>query len=274
MRRKRNKTKWFILGISGGLMVLVRYDSAIFLLLPFFDVIERIWKSDSTLASGLKGTGLLSIGIFIALIPNFIVKRILYGSFLKTGYSRSWTPLGWNWTSLKIIPVLFSSRHGIFTWTPILLFATVGLFLFFKKDKKFALYLAILYLLMLYLVSCLPDWWQDSSFGGRYFISCTPIFIFGLASLIEMVKKRISLKWLSIVGFFLIIWNFLFIIQFGLGLIPRENYISWRKMAYNQIFVVPKEIVKASKVFFSDKTTFKKLLEQRENIQREEGIQR
>ena len=268
-RGEKNKIKWFILGITGGLMVLVRYESVVFLLIPLFDILTRIKMSGRKFIHlELIGLGVFCIGLLAALTPNFIIKKLLYGSFLETGYETfGWLP------SLKIFSVLFSSKHGIFTWTPILLFATGGFFLFFKKDKRFALYLAIPYILLVYIVGCWPNWWQGSSFGGRIFISCTPLFVLGLAALIEFLRKTVSLKIISVIGFFFIVWNFLFIFQFGWGLIPREDYISWKKIVYNQVFVVPPEIIRIAKIYLFDRENFKVLIEEREAIQREKGLQ-
>jgi len=60
----------------------------------------------------------------------------------------------------------------------------------------------------------------------------------------------------------------------GLGLIPRENYISWRKMAYNQVFVVPSLIGEQVKFYFTDRTGYKRMLEEMEVQQRKSGVQR
>lgn len=268
-RGEKNKIKWFILGITGGLMVLVRYESAVFLLIPLLGILTRIRKSDRKFIHlELIGLGVFCIGLLAALTPNFIIKKLLYGSFLETGYGAfGWLP------SFKIFFVLFSSKHGIFIWTPILLFATGGFPLFFKKDKKFAFYLAIPYILLVYIVSSQYNWWQGSSFGGRIFISCTPLFVLGLSALIESLRKKIPLKVISIIGLFFIVWNFLFIFQFGWGLIPREDYISWKKIVYNQIFVVPSEIIKIAKIYLFEREDFKVLIEDREAVQREKGLQ-
>lgn len=272
-RGEKSKIKWFILGITGGLMVMVRYESVVFLLIPLLEILSRIRMSGRKLIYlELFGLGFFCIGLLAALTPNFIIKKILYDSFLETGYRQFQFPLHWL-LSFKIFSVLFSSKHGIFTWTPILLLATGGFFFFFRKDRELASYLAITYILLVYIVSCLPNWWQGSSFGGRYFISLTPVFILGLASLIEKMKRWISVKVISLFAFVFIIWNFLFIFQFGWGLIPREEYISWKKMAYNQIFVVPPEIIKIAKLYLFERENFKVLIEEREAIQREKGLQ-
>lgn len=60
----------------------------------------------------------------------------------------------------------------------------------------------------------------------------------------------------------------------GLGLIPREDYISWRKMAYNQVFVVPSLIGEQVKFYFTSRTSYKEMLEKGEAQQRKSGVQK
>lgn len=60
----------------------------------------------------------------------------------------------------------------------------------------------------------------------------------------------------------------------GLGLIPREDYISWRKVTYNQVFVVPSLIGEQVKFYFTNRTGYKEMLEEREAQQRKSGVQR
>jgi len=121
----------------------------------------------------------------------------------------------------------------------------IGLYFFFQKDKLLAGILSVIFLFQLYINSALYSKltgvyaYQYSSFGGRMFLSCIPIFILGLAGLAEALRSKIDRSPLALLTAFLILWNLGFILQFGLGLIPREGNISWRAVAYNQFVTIP-----------------------------------
>jgi hypothetical protein len=93
-------------------------------------------------------------------------------------------------------------------------------------------------------ISAYPDWDGLSSFGNRFFISLTPIFVLGLAALLGecsgwFVREKMTLAGgASIVALF-VVWNLGFIFQWGLHLVPARGPISWRRMAHNQVMVVP-----------------------------------
>jgi hypothetical protein len=118
------------------------------------------------------------------------------------------------------------------------------LVLFGKYDRKFAIYLGSAALGFYYVIACHPNWDGLSSYGNRFFISLTPLFVLGLAVLFSEFAsclKRIRGAFViasSVTGL-LIIWNLGFIFQWGIHLIPVRGPISWKQMAHNQVAVVP-----------------------------------
>ncbi len=91
------------------------------------------------------------------------------------------------------------------------------------------------------------DWAGISSFGNRFFVSLTAIFIFGLALFLDYFAALFSRRWLAIsvscVGLAcLVIWNLGMIYQWGVHLIPARGPISFRQAADNQFHAVPSEI--------------------------------
>src|SRR5437016_12005944 len=88
----------------------------------------------------------------------------------------------WNWASPAFERVLFSTDHGLFVFTPILVLAIAGLFCRWILDKVVGAICLTITLVFYGLVSCYPWWYGNVGFGNRFFISLTPIFILGLAS--------------------------------------------------------------------------------------------
>ncbi len=78
---------------------------------------------------------LFAVVTLAAFLPTLITKKIIYGSFFNFGYTEHWF-----WTSPALLKVCFSSEHGLFTWTPILIPAVTGLLFLWKFDRHLGLY--------------------------------------------------------------------------------------------------------------------------------------
>src|SRR5262249_44032039 len=86
-----------------------------------------------------------------------------------------------------------------------------------------------------------------SSFGNRFFISLTPIFVIGLAAALEQFahwwkRPGADIVFASGLLALLTVWNAGFIFQWGTQMIPSRGAISWKQMAHNQIAAVPSRI--------------------------------
>src|SRR4029077_12775748 len=77
--------------------------------------------------------------------------------------------------------VLFSSNHGLFSWTPVVLLSSAGLFIFWRWQRSAGTPFLAAFLAFYLFISCYPDWAGISSYGNRFFVSLTPLFILGLA---------------------------------------------------------------------------------------------
>jgi hypothetical protein len=267
-RTARTLPQWIILGAISGLMIEVYYVSGVLMLLPLLESLRGYWKARKGL--GMTAIGSLFVGnlVFAAALiavfsPTLITKRIIYGSYLKSGYEHLWV-----WTSPSLLKVCFSADHGLFSWTPILLAAVAGLLLLWRRDRELAMYLILVFAALLYTIGCYEDWDGLSSFGNRFFITLTPMFVLGLAVFFDALEHSWSEQRAAIVSAsatsVLILWNLGLIFQWGMHLIPARGPISWRDAAYNQFAVVPAEASENMKHYL---TRRKGLMEQ---IERED----
>ncbi|MGH9735927.1 MAG: hypothetical protein ACRD8A_15205 [Candidatus Acidiferrales bacterium] len=193
-QKGRSLQQWILLGLISGLVVDVYYPNGAFLLIPFIEAATQY-------AGRLRSTGDRFDGIarefgrhvtyvvafMIALMPTLISRRIIFGSPLETGY---YSAHAWLWTSPAFLRVLFSSDHGLLVWTPILVLALVGLLLFARMDRSFAIKLIASTVAFYLLIAFYPDWDGLASFGNRFFVSLTPIFIIGLAALFDRLGAQ------------------------------------------------------------------------------------
>jgi hypothetical protein len=244
-RGERTIPQWILLGAISGLMVDVYYPNGVLLLIPLLEACVGYWNGwklrahDGAALAKLFAMHFLYAAVFAAaLLPTLLSRRIIFGGFFRTGYPRQW-----HWSSPAFWSVLFSSDHGLLSWTPILILSLIGLALFLRTDHPFAVYLIIVFLAFYAVISFYPDWDGLSSFGNRFFVSLTPIFILGLAALFDSLARvwrdRPAAIFASSVTAAFILWNLGLVLQWGMHLIPARGPISWRNAAYNQVSTVP-----------------------------------
>jgi hypothetical protein len=259
-RPGRTVAQWVILGLLSGLMLDIYYLNIAVLLLPLLESLRRYWHAwrarggDWEALRRLFLANLTYSGVtIVAFLPTLITRKIIYGSPFEFGYDPS------SWLHPAIWQPLLSSNHGLLSWAPIVLPSLGGLFLLRKYDQELATYSLAAFVAMYYIVACHPDWHGISSFGNRFFISLTPLFILGLAVFLQEAshwynRARVASATSALVIGALILWNLAFIFQWGTGLVPHVGPISWKRMAYNQVVVVPVRLGRALKSYFTDRS--------------------
>lgn len=270
-RTQRTTAQWIILGLISGLMVDVYYPSVVLLIVPLLEAISayrRNWKSAPANLAAMKSHFIkhsIYLVFFVGgLLPTLVSRDIIFGGALRTGY-----PVDqFAWTSPALLSVLFSSDHGLLSWTPIIGFAFAGLALFYRCDKLFDISLIASLLSFYYIIAVQPTWDGMASFGSRYFVSLTPVFVLGLASFISWFGRawRSRQVWAvaSSATALLILWNLGLIFQWGTHLIPARGPISWRDAAFNQVAVVPVQAARQVETYFIHRHQMMKRIEQQD----------
>jgi hypothetical protein len=182
-----------------------------------------------------------------ALIPHVVVKWIIHGAPLDTGYEDRFF-----WTSPRLWQVGFATEHGTFLWTPVLLLAVAGLVLLWARERRLAGSLLLVFLAFYYTVASYENWHGQSSFGSRFFVSLTPVFVLGLAAFLD--RGPSLLVWrprgrggsasavLTVCVVLLVLWNAGLIFQWGTKLLPNRGGVDVRAAIRNQVTVVPGQL--------------------------------
>ncbi len=259
-RLQRTAGQWAILGLMAGLMGNVYYPNAILLIFPALEVLHLFWRAKRRDSGQLTipiinlalGCGVFVVVFFASLFPTLITRQIIYGGPFETGYPPILT---WNWTSPVLLKILFSSDHGMFTWTPVLILAAVGFPFLIKRDALLGAGSLLTFLAFYYFIASYTNWDGISSFGNRFFISLTPIFILGLAALLSSLsswlgKTTHALAVACPVLALLIVWNAGFIFQWGTHMVPVRGEISWSAMIHNQFVEVPRRMTHSLETYF------------------------
>jgi hypothetical protein len=275
-RADRTIGQWLLLGIISGLMMNVYYVCTVLLIVPLFESLAFYWRGillkrwGSVEVLFFRNLAFL-LAVFVAFLPTLITKKIVYGSYAKFGYGEKWFL-----SSPALLKVCFSSEHGLISWTPIVLLSLVGLVILFRYDRELSLSSIFGFSIYLYTIGCYQEWAGISSFGNRFFVSLTPIFVLGLATFFAGIALRSPVKFTTklapIINAVLIIWNMGLIFQWGTHLIPARGPISWAQTARNQFLVVPNVARLELESYMTRRKSLMDIIE-KEDVDRGKGTQ-
>jgi hypothetical protein len=272
-REHRSLKQWLLLGAIAGLMLDVYYVN---LMVVTVLAVEAVGQYSYVLHSGRSSSPsflelltrhlLFGLAVCLVMIPTFVSRSVVYGGPFETGYLSIRDFL---WRSPVFLSVLFSSTHGLLSWTPLLGLAILGLVLFAFRLPNVGIPCFMTVVAFYVFISFYPDWAGISSYGNRFFVSLTPLFILGLAYLLEQIaarfpKPRTALAASSGVLTCFVLWNLGFIYQWGTHLVPARGPISFRQVTYNQFYVVPGQLTSQLRSYIFRRGELMRQLEQRD----------
>ena len=272
-RDARSLLQWILLGALAGLMLDVYYANAMLFVVLASEAVRAYsaaFRSETPSTPSVSQLFarhvVFAFALVICMLPTFIAHRIVYGGIFETGY----IPIqNWSWSSPYLFSVLFSTNHGLFSWTPILLFAAIGLFAFWRSVPRTGLAFLAAAIAFYYFIASYPDWAGISSYGNRFFISLTPLFILGLAVFLDRFTRifrtrRAALAAACIVLACFVFWNAGLMFQWGVHLVPARGSISFPQMARNQFLVVPRQITMQLEKYLFRRKAMMQQIEQRD----------
>lgn len=230
------RSRWMVWGLSAGLVVATYYINGIVLLIALVQCLMRAFKPKQFVESVV--VGLVFLGMFLlVLLPGLAIKGVLEGSVFATGYS--WATFYWH--DPRLWAVLFSSEHGLFSWTPMLALAVLGLLWTIRRTPVVGTMVLLTGLVFYYALASYQGWHGHSSFGSRFFVALTPFFVFGLASLCDALCGTERRRWMAawVVTAVLVLWNAGFMLQWGINIVPNRGPVDLTVVARNQVTVVP-----------------------------------
>ena len=88
-----------------------------------------------------------------------------------------------------LMETLFSSRHGLLSWTPVLWAGYLGFLPLLRRRPALAAPLLVPLLALTYVNMCSGDWWAGGSFSNRRFDSLLPVLAFGMAAAVDGARR-------------------------------------------------------------------------------------
>lgn len=144
------------LGLLAGLMCLVRSSEIVLFAIPAFYGLRNV--------ASFKQNFWRTLPIFLTALAVFSIQLIYYkvgtGSWWQNGYAG----LGFDWLEPHLLDGFFSYRRGWLVYTPIMLFALIGIF---RLPKRWILPVLIFTIANVYLLFSWHIWWYGNTFGSR-----------------------------------------------------------------------------------------------------------
>ena len=214
---KRGILDYLLLGISSGLLVIVRYDNAVFVILPLLHILFVFWSSLKSgrwhfLSVMLRNYSLAALVSFVVVLPQFLHYYIQSGAIIPN-------TLGGNLSEAfdKLIGVkelFFSETRNILWGKPIILIGAIGSFMFIRQNRLLGIGFSLIIVLGISWLFWRPHvYWWGMDFGIRHLIKLSLPLAFGYAAIMKSVNIRGRAALFSAFSFAIVLWEYLKIIQ-------------------------------------------------------------
>ncbi|MBO4587115.1 MAG: hypothetical protein J5677_04790 [Bacteroidales bacterium] len=177
-------------GLNLGLITLIRpTDALVLLYFLLYDVTS--WnglkeKVTMYLQQWPKVVA-MAVSTIAMWVPQMIYWHVVTGHLFFFSYTHNER---FFWTQPKIIEFLFSFRKGWFIYTPVMVFAILGLIPLYKHYRKYFYPIIFFLIINIYVLSCWWCWWFGGSFGQRSMIDCYGMMAIPMAAFVAWLLKR------------------------------------------------------------------------------------
>jgi hypothetical protein len=230
-REARGTRGFLLLGLVLGLAMCIRWQNGVLLVLPGLDLLLAWHHDRGAWKRHAAGGAALLAGALAGAAPQMLAWKALYGMWVLP-----YPPHGADFVRLDhpfLMNTLFSSRHGLLSWTPVLWAGYLGFLPLLKRRPRLAWPLVVPLVLMTYVNACSGDWWAGGSFSNRRFDSLLPILALGLAAALEVARDAMAARPGAALGFLalpLVVWNVALMEQVRRGMVPRDDTVAFPRL--------------------------------------------
>jgi hypothetical protein len=237
-RERREARGQFLLGLALGLAMCIRWQNGIFLILPAIEWLARLRKTRAVWWEALRSAAALGTGCLLGALPQLMAWKVIYGEWLLR-----YPPHGADFLRLDhpfVLETLFSTRHGLLSWTPVFWAGFLGLVPLVRRRGALGWPLVLPVVLMTYVNMCSGDWWAGGSFSNRRFDSLLPPLALGVAAALETARAWLA-RWPeaapALAAAVTIVWNVALVEQVRLGLTSADATTDFPRLAARSVAV-------------------------------------
>jgi len=187
--RRRSLRQSLGLGLLAALAMLIRPQHVFLLLIPAVETIvfalrdKKEGKQTKALLGRLLFGASIAVMALVGFLPQLLAWKAVYGSAFVVPQGAGFM----RWGASLWSEVLFSSRNGLFVYTPLIWFVPPGLIILFRRHRTLAALLFAAFFLEVFTNGAAWDWWGGGAYGGRRLTGCTIIFAIGLAAFFQSI---------------------------------------------------------------------------------------
>lgn len=181
------------LGALAGLAMLLRPQEVVALLLPASELLAALVVAlrrgpVARVMAALRCGAALTAGALLSFLPQLLTWASHFGPLRRPP-----TIEGLRLDAPALLEVLFSTRCGLFPWTPVAYLALPGLLLLLRRSAPLRAVGAATLLFVgadVLLVAWSWVWYGSFGFGCRRLSDCAPAFALGVAALVARTQTR------------------------------------------------------------------------------------
>lgn len=208
-RERPSNAAWLAVGALFGLLVVVRWQAAVFGLLVAPLMLDALRRGALRLSVALAA----AVVAVAAFSPQMLAWHTLFGRALTMPQGSGFV----DWTSPHWLDTLVSADHGLFTWTPLLLPGLVGLFMAARREPWLHVPALLVLAATTWTNGGADDWAGSEAFGARRFDLALPLLAPGLAVVIAALRRHVAQRPLLVPAALVVLfalWNASFVALF------------------------------------------------------------
>jgi hypothetical protein len=181
--------QWGAAGLAAGVMLSVQRYEVFYLLLPALSALSGVRdllrdRERARVQSAFAAGGAFLAAFVVGTAPLWIVQLASRGALMNPGEARLAV---WLWSGGSLVELLFSSKHGLFSWSPAVYLAVLGLLSrLHHRDPLASRFLLTLAAGMALLAT---RWDEGESFGSRRFTEAFPLLLFGFCGFLDWARR-------------------------------------------------------------------------------------
>lgn len=215
----------FLMGLLLGLSALVRFTSFVYAMLPLSMALV-VWlqagrhNTKSWVLSSIRSLGIASAGAVLGFAPQLLAWRAMFGSLITYPYgdaTLTWIP--WHAFDVLIGPV-----NSLFVWTPIALFAVLGLVLGARRGNVLCIGGIVLVVATTWIYGSWETPGLGHAFGMRGFVEISFFFMLGLAELwvyVAAMATGLGRRLIASLLVVMVCWNIYFMVCYRAEIQPH-----------------------------------------------------
>jgi hypothetical protein len=228
-----------LLGAACGLAALMRPPNVLLALLPAVEALPRLRRRGEA-PRLLAEAAVFVAGAALVFAPQMVVWWCLYGSLLTLPQGAAF--IG---NAPALGGVLFSPRHGLFSWSPLLYLGAIGLLAWARREPLRAVAAGVFLLALTWLNAGVADWWGGAAFGARRFDAALPLMGLGLALALTAVaeashRRPMLVASALLLGF--VLWNQLLARQYLSGAWDYSEPVAFEDMGRGAVSLVDRAV--------------------------------